>query len=295
MGLLSHKGAVLAGEVGAPVQLHHDKGLGLPISFPWEGQGGHAGALPSLEDCLAFRLSLCCAELPLPLDALPGPGTAQGFLRETLPVTHQPGRETLPKFWCKACTRTGVTCATYIVSTAKLQPEVRQGGFSILNSCVLRAFPGTAERRAKEDAGTLSCGMPKGFFPFYESADVEVIITPVGPGTFSPHSFTPCVTGTRGPSGTRCIHPSPASATPTLSPDAPPGTGGTFRYFPVLAGLQLLALLAMSAAVPAGTPRPRPAPLDPRLPRSRRRGQGEPHRGRAGPFLLSPPASIKPS
>lgn len=70
--LLSHRGAVLAGEAGAPVQLHHHKALGLPISFPWEGQGGRAGALPSLEDCLAFRWSLCCAELPVPLEALPG-------------------------------------------------------------------------------------------------------------------------------------------------------------------------------------------------------------------------------
>lgn len=56
------------------------------------------------------------------------------------------------------------------------------------------------------------------------------------------------MTGTRCPSGTRCIHPSSASVTPTLSPDSPQETRGTFRYFPVLAGLQLLALLAMSAA-----------------------------------------------
>lgn len=108
------------------------------------------------------------------------PGTVQGFLREILPVTctHQPGRETLPKFWCKASTRTGVTCATYIASTAKLQPEVRQGGFSSLNSCMLRAFRVTAERLAKEDAGSRRCGMQKGFFPLQESADLEVLITP---------------------------------------------------------------------------------------------------------------------
>lgn len=62
MGLLSYRGTVLGTawgdvvtrEVGAPVQLHQDKGLGLPISFPWEGQGGHAGALLSLEDFLGF-------------------------------------------------------------------------------------------------------------------------------------------------------------------------------------------------------------------------------------------------
>ncbi|XP_077044621.1 uncharacterized protein LOC143695531 [Agelaius phoeniceus] len=135
------------------------------------------------------------------------------------------------------------------------RPEVRQGGFSILNSCVLRAFRVTAEGLAKEDAGSLRCGMQKGFFPFHESADVEVITTPIVTPTLGARDhaagggFTPRVTGTQGPSGTRCIHPSPASATPTLSPDAPQGSRGTFRYFPVLAGLQLLALLATSAAV----------------------------------------------
>uniref|UniRef100_A0A8C9KQD6 Uncharacterized protein n=1 Tax=Serinus canaria TaxID=9135 RepID=A0A8C9KQD6_SERCA len=75
-------------------------------------------------------------------------------------------------------TRTGVTCATYIVSTVKLQLLVRQGRFSILNSCVLWAFRVTEERLAKKDAGTLRCGIRKGFFPLHESADVEVIITP---------------------------------------------------------------------------------------------------------------------
>lgn len=77
----------------------------------------------------------------------------------------------------------------------------------------------------------------------------------------------PRVTGTRRPTGTRCIHSSPASATPPLSPDAPQGSGGTFRYFPALAGLQLLALLAVlwvslrGSTAPAGAARPRSAPV----------------------------------
>lgn len=79
MGLLSHRGAVLgtawghvlAREVGAHIQLHQEKRLGFPFAFPWEGQGGRAGALPSLGDCLGFRWSLCRAELPPPLGALP--------------------------------------------------------------------------------------------------------------------------------------------------------------------------------------------------------------------------------
>ncbi|RMB92289.1 hypothetical protein DUI87_31401 [Hirundo rustica rustica] len=111
--------------------------------------------------------------------ALPvtGPCTVQRALRETLSVTckYQPGRETLPKFWCKPSISAG---ATYIVSTSKWQPEVRQGWFSILDNCVCQAFRVTVEYLAKEDAGMFLCGMRKGFFPLHERADVEVIKTP---------------------------------------------------------------------------------------------------------------------
>lgn len=79
------------------------------------------------------------------------------------------------------------------------------------------------------------------------------------------------MTGTRRPSGTRCIHPSSASATPTFSPVTPQDSGSPFRYFSVPAGLQLLVLLAMSVAVlwvslrdptvPAGAARPRTGPV----------------------------------
>uniref|UniRef100_A0A8C9KVS7 Uncharacterized protein n=1 Tax=Serinus canaria TaxID=9135 RepID=A0A8C9KVS7_SERCA len=154
------------------------RGWGYPFHSPVLQQGGGAGALPSLEDCLGFRWSLCCVELPLPLGALPEAGCVLALGAGPVTGPGTPGWETLPKFWCKASTRTGVTCATYIVSTVKLQLLVRQGRFSILNSCVLWAFRVTEERLAKKDAGTLRCGIRKGFFPLHESADVEVIITP---------------------------------------------------------------------------------------------------------------------
>ncbi|XP_053816683.1 CMRF35-like molecule 6 [Vidua chalybeata] len=210
-----------AKEEAKPQRHNEEEQQGCPDAYTW------------------LLLVLASALLP-DIGAVTGPSTVQGFLRETLSVacTYQPSQETLPKFCCKPSTCTGITCATYIISTLKLQPEVRQGRFSILNSCMLRAFRG---------------------------ADAEVIITPGrslhvlpiatvtptlgGRGQTAEGGFTPSVTRTQGPSGTRCIHPSSAPATPTLSPDTPQETGSTFRYFPVLAGLQLLALLAMSAPV----------------------------------------------
>ncbi|XP_053851049.1 CMRF35-like molecule 6 [Vidua macroura] len=237
-----------AKEEAKPQRHNEEEQQGCPDAYTW------------------LLLVLASALLP-DIGAVTGPSTVQGFLRETLSVTctYQPSQETLPKFCCKPSTCTGITCATYIVSTSKLQPEVQQGRFSILNSCALRAFRVTVERLVKEDAGMLRCGMQKGFSPLHEGADAEVIITPGrslhvlpiatvtptlgGRGQTAEGGFTPSVTGTQGPSGTRCIHPSSAPATPTLSPDTPQETGSTFRYFPVLAGLQLLALLAMSAPV----------------------------------------------
>ncbi|KAL2297724.1 hypothetical protein Nmel_016286 [Mimus melanotis] len=82
----------------------------------------------------------------------------------------------LSKFWCKPSTGTGVACAAYTVSTSKLQREARQGPFSILASCVRRAFRVAMGRLVKEDEGMFRCGMQKGFFPLHWSADVEVII-----------------------------------------------------------------------------------------------------------------------
>uniref|UniRef100_A0A8U7MTY0 Uncharacterized protein n=1 Tax=Corvus moneduloides TaxID=1196302 RepID=A0A8U7MTY0_CORMO len=181
--------------------------------------------------------------------AVTGPGRVLGFLGETLSVTctYQTCRETLSKFCCKPATSIPLTCAEDFVISSESNPEVQQGRFSIWNNHTHWAFRVTVEGLAKRDTGTVHCGVGTGLLQFDEIADVEVILSP---GQFL---HIPCVTlsvtETRCPSCTGCIHPSSPSATPTLSPDAPQGTRSTFRYFPVLAGLQLLALLAMSAAV----------------------------------------------
>ncbi|XP_031985098.1 CMRF-35-like molecule 4 [Corvus moneduloides] len=188
--------------------------------------------------------------------AVTGPGTVQGFEGGSLSVTctYPPGQEKQPKFWCTP----GViyTCNEDIVITSESKPEVQRGRFSIRDDRTRRAFTVTVHGLSKGDEGTFRCGVRVRSFRLDESADVNVTVpsarvTPTSRdwGQTAEGGVTLSVTGTRCPSGTRCIHPSSASATPTLSPDAPQGTRGTFRYFPVLAGLQLLALLAMSAAV----------------------------------------------
>ncbi|CAN8194182.1 unnamed protein product [Coccothraustes coccothraustes] len=175
--------------------------------------------------------------------AVTGPGTVQGFLGGSLSVTctYPPGWEKLPKYWCIPSSLFFYTCGTDIVITSESQPEVLRGRFSIRDNRTNRAFTVTVDGLFEEDAGTFLCGVQTERFVRDESADVKVIVLPE----------------TRGPSGTRCIPPSTVSATPTLSPDAPQGTRGTFRHFSVLAGLQLLALLAMSAAVLWVSPRGR--------------------------------------
>lgn len=121
------------------------------------------------------------------------PDTVQGLPSVT--CTYQPGREMLLKFWCKP----SYLCRLH-GQHLKLQPEARHGRFSILDSCVSRAFRVAMERLVKEDEDMFSCGMLKGFSPLQQSADVEVIITPGR----SLNVF-PTVTGTRCPSGTHCI------------------------------------------------------------------------------------------
>ncbi|XP_064251554.1 CMRF35-like molecule 2 isoform X2 [Passer domesticus] len=189
--------------------------------------------------------------------AVKGPGTVGGFLGDSLSVTctYRPGWEKLPKFWCVPSRQVVFTCDKDIVLTSESQPVVERGRFSIRDNRTQRAFTVTVHGLSEEDAGTFRCGVRTERLLRDESAAVKVILlsavtpTPRDRGQTAGGGFTPSVTGALCPSGPRCIHPSSASAAPTLPPDAAPGPRGTFRYFPVLAGLQLLALLAMSAAV----------------------------------------------
>ncbi|KAM6377261.1 CMRF35-like molecule 2 [Pluvialis apricaria] len=155
--------------------------------------------------------------------AVKGPSTVKGFLGRSLSVNckYRHGDEMKPKFWCKLGTHSN--CAADIVITLKNQSVVQRDRFSITDNRTQQIFTVTMEGLAEGDAGTYRCGVRKGTTQRDESHRVKVIVSPAP-----------------------MLSPAPAHP-PTV--DAALGAPGPFCCFPVLAGLQLLALLAMSGAV----------------------------------------------
>ncbi|XP_074967787.1 CMRF35-like molecule 6 [Phalacrocorax aristotelis] len=176
--------------------------------------------------------------------AVRGPHTVWGFLGGSLSVscTYRHGHEMKPKFWCTTG-RLVSTCDTDIVITSAGQPIVRRHRFSIQDNRTEWVFTVTVEGLVEGDAGTYLCGVRTGVLQRDESAEVEVIVSP-GQSLHAPSPAQHQGPPRRG-SGAGLQE----EMTPTAATDSPLQPHSPFRHFPVLAGLQVLALLAMSGAV----------------------------------------------
>ncbi|KAM6119088.1 CMRF35-like molecule 6 [Phoenicopterus ruber ruber] len=226
---------------------------------PAERSRARQDAEPRRAGAAMQLLSLLAWALPSGCWAVRGPGTVRGFLGGSLSVncTYGHSHDMKPKFWCKP--GSGLfTCDTYIVVTSEHEPVARWGRVSIQDNRAQRMFTVTMKGLAEGDAGTYRCGVRMGL-PFRDISDnVEVIVSPVQSLHAPPHAAPVAATaGGRGRAagGEAPTHgPAPALPPTTLRPpaagtDAPRGSPGPFRYFPALAGLQVLALVAMSGAV----------------------------------------------
>ncbi|XP_064323488.1 CMRF35-like molecule 6 [Phalacrocorax carbo] len=191
--------------------------------------------------------------------AVRGPRTVRGFLGGSLSVscTYRHGHEMKPKFWCTPGALLS-TCDTDIVITSAGHPVVRRHRFSIQDNRTERVFTVTVEGLVEGDAGTYICGVRTGVLQRDVSAEVEVIVSP-GQSLHAPSPARHQGPLHRGAGAGlqeemprhshQPIFPPTTPQTPTAATDSPLQPHGPFRHFPVLAGLQLLALLAMSGAV----------------------------------------------